>query len=63
LREVLQGAVACRFRRGLGERRVATQVEALRRLRNGASQVVRVEYVHVGEGGQAVIGNVRGKTE
>jgi hypothetical protein len=36
----------------------ATQVEALRRLRNGGSQFVRVEHVHVNEGGQAVIGNV-----
>jgi hypothetical protein len=39
-------------------RAYATQVEALRRLRNGGSQVVRVEHVHVNEGGQAVIGNV-----
>jgi hypothetical protein len=35
------------------------QVEALRRLRNGGSQFVRVEHVHVNEGGQAVIGNVK----
>jgi hypothetical protein len=27
-------------------------------LRNGGSQIVRVEHVHVNEGGQAVIGNV-----
>jgi len=33
----------------------AAQVEALRRLRNGASQIVPVEEVHVNEGGQAVI--------
>jgi hypothetical protein len=39
-------------------RAYATQVETLRRLRNGGSQVVRVEHVHVNEGGQAVIGNV-----
>ncbi len=39
-------------------RAYATQVEALRRLRNGGSQTVRVEHVHVNEGGQAVIGNV-----
>jgi hypothetical protein len=39
-------------------RAYATQVEALRRLRNGGSQFVRVEHVHVNEGGQAVIGNV-----
>jgi hypothetical protein len=36
----------------------ATQVETLRRLRSGGSQVVRVEHVHVNEGGQALIGNV-----
>ena len=39
-------------------RTYATQVETLRRLRNGGSQFVRVEHVHVNEGGQAVIGNV-----
>lgn len=39
-------------------RAYATQVETLRRLRNGGSQVVRVEHVHVNDGGQAVIGNV-----
>ena len=33
-------------------RAYATQVEALRRLRNGGSQTVRVEHVHVNEGGQ-----------
>jgi hypothetical protein len=36
----------------------ATQVEALRRLRNGGSQFVRVEHVPVKEGVQGVIGNV-----
>ena len=35
-----------------------TQVEALRRLRNGGSQTVRIEHVYVNEGGQALIGNV-----
>lgn len=40
-------------------RAYATQVETLRRLRNGGSQVVRVEHVHVNDGGQALIGNVR----
>jgi hypothetical protein len=34
------------------------QVETLRRLRTGGSQFVRVEHVHVNEGGQAVIGAV-----
>jgi hypothetical protein len=40
-------------------RTYAIQVETLRRLRNGGSQFVRVEHVHVNEGGQAVIGNVK----
>ena len=39
-------------------RAYAVQVEALRRLRSGGSQFVRVEHVHVNEGGQAVIGPV-----
>ena len=39
-------------------RAYATQVEALRRLRSGGSQFVRVEHVHVNEGGRAVIGAV-----
>ena len=38
--------------------RAYTQVEALRRLRHGGSQTLRVEHVHVNEGGQALIGNV-----
>jgi hypothetical protein len=40
-------------------RTYAIQVETLRRLRNGGSQFVRVEHVHVNEGGQAVIGNLK----
>ena len=43
-------------------RAYAAQVEALRRLRNGGSQTLRVEHVHVNEGGQAIIGNVRSGT-
>ena len=43
-------------------RTYATQVEVLRRLRNGGQQFVRVEHVHVNDGGQAVIGNLK-KTE
>jgi hypothetical protein len=35
------------------------QVETLRRLRHGGDQYVRVEHVHISEGGQAVIGNVQ----
>ena len=39
-------------------RAYALQVETLRRLRHGGSQIVRVEHVHVNEGGQAIIGPV-----
>jgi len=38
----------------------AMQVEVLRRLRHGGQQFVRVEHVHVNQGGRAVIGNVKG---
>jgi hypothetical protein len=66
-------SVLARFRGGGGtEHRVAAlasaaarllkaysvQVETLRRLRHGGDQHVRVEHVHVNEGGRAVIGNV-----
>jgi hypothetical protein len=44
-------------------RAYATQLEALGRLRNGGSQFVRVEHVHVNDGGQAVIGNVGRATD
>jgi hypothetical protein len=50
----LKASVAARLMRAY-----ATQIETLRRLRNGGSQVVRVEHVQVNEGGQALIGNVR----
>ena len=40
-------------------RTYAAQVETWRRLRNGGSQLVRVEHVHVNEGDQALIGNVK----
>jgi hypothetical protein len=40
-------------------RAYSTQVEALRRLRHGGDQYVRVEHVHVNDGGQAIIGNVK----
>ena len=42
-------------------RAYTAQVETLRRLRNGGSQFVRVEHVHVSDGGQAVIGLVASK--
>jgi len=39
-------------------RAYAVQVEAFRRLRNGGSQFVRVEHVHIHEGAQGVVGYV-----
>ena len=48
------GSAAARLMRAY-----ATQVEVLRRSRQGGQQTVRVEHVHVNEGGQAVIGNVK----
>ena len=36
----------------------AMQMEVLRRLRGGGQQLVRVEHVHINDGGQAAIGNV-----
>jgi hypothetical protein len=68
-------AVLARFAGGGGtERRVAalgsaaarllkaylSQVEVFRRLRHGGNQFVRVEHVHVNDGGQAIVGNVKG---
>ena len=67
-------SVLARFRGGGGsEQRVAAlataaarllraysvQVETLRRLRHGGDQYVRVEHVHVNDGGQAIVGNVK----
>jgi hypothetical protein len=40
-------------------RTFAILVETLRRLRNGGSQYVRVEHVHIGPNSKAVIGNFR----
>jgi hypothetical protein len=48
------GSAAARLMRAY-----ATQVEVLRRLRNGGQQFVRVEHVHVSDGGQAIIGNLK----
>jgi hypothetical protein len=39
-------------------RTTTTQMEALHKLRNGGKQKVKVEHVHVYEGGQAIVGNV-----
>ena len=67
-------AVLARLGNGYGgERRVAAlgsaaarllkayaiQVEVLRRRRHGGHQFVRVEHIHVSDGGQAIIGNVK----
>jgi hypothetical protein len=48
------GSAAARLMRAY-----AAQIEVLRRLRNGGQQFVRVEHVHVNDGGQAVVGNVK----
>jgi hypothetical protein len=40
-------------------RAYSAQVEVFRRLRHGGQQLVRVEHVHINDGGQAVIGNVQ----
>jgi hypothetical protein len=40
-------------------RAYTSQLEALRRLRGGGNQFMRMEHVHVHEGGQAVVGVVR----
>jgi hypothetical protein len=54
------GAIGGYKGRGSGStlKAFATQVEALRRFRNGCSQFVRVEQVHVNDGGHAIVGNV-----
>ena len=48
------GSAAARLMRAY-----AMQVEVLRRSRNGGQQFVRVEHVHVNDGAQAIIGNVK----
>jgi hypothetical protein len=52
---------ACRFASAAARllRAYTMQLEAYRRLRHGGDQYVRVEHVHISEGAQAVIGNVR----
>jgi hypothetical protein len=52
------GATAARLMRTF-----TMQVEVLRRLRHGGHQFVRVEHVHVNDGGQAIIGNVVKKAD
>jgi hypothetical protein len=39
-------------------RTFVTQMEALKRYRTGGQQTVTVQHVNVGEGGQAIVGNV-----
>jgi hypothetical protein len=53
-RVIALGAAAARLLKAY-----AHQVEALRRWRGGGQQHVRVEHVHVNDGGQALIGNVK----
>ena len=53
-RVVAFGSTAARLMRAY-----ATQVEVLRRLRNGGHQYVRVEHLQISADGQAVIGNVQ----
>ena len=48
------GSAAARLMRAY-----AIQVEVLRRLRTGGQQFMRIEHVHVNDGGQAVIGNIK----
>jgi hypothetical protein len=40
-------------------RTFTNQMETLKRYRSGAQQTVKVEHVHVHEGGQAIVGNVK----
>ncbi len=53
-RVIALGSTAARLLRAY-----STQVEVFLRLRHGGNQYVRVEHVHVNDGGQAVIGNVK----
>jgi hypothetical protein len=39
----------------------ANQVETMRRLRNGGTQVIRVERIEVSDNAQAIIGNIKSK--
>jgi hypothetical protein len=39
-------------------RTFTNQMETLKRYRSGAQQTVKVEHVHVHEGGQAIVGNI-----
>ena len=52
------GSAAARLMRAY-----ASQVEVLRRLRNGGHQYVRVAHVQISDGGHATIGNVQKRDE
>ena len=41
-------------------RTFTAQMEALKRLRMGGKQTIQVQHVHVNEGGQAIVGDVKG---
>ena len=51
------GSAAARLMRAY-----ATQVEVLRRFRHGGQQFVRVEHVHINDGGRAVSGNLKNES-
>ena len=39
----------------------STQVETMRRLRSGGTQIIRVERIEVSDNAQAIIGNINSK--
>ena len=41
-------------------RTFAVQVETLKRYRTGGKQTIQVQHVNVNEGGQAIVGNIKG---
>ena len=41
-------------------RTFTAQMETLKRLRMGGKQTIQVQHVHVNEGGQAIVGDVKG---
>ncbi len=44
-------------------RAFATQVETMRRLRNGGTQIIRVERIEVSDTAQAIIGNINSQQQ
>jgi len=44
-------------------RAFAVQVETMRRLRNGGTQVIRVERIEVSDSAQAIIGNINSQRD